>query len=105
MRRMVRDYYHCNFSAMQTLSVWEKVLRREDVLMRPHRLLADVHIDTTHSYEPFLYHDAIARLLGEAGDCGIFQPLAERILAAQGHFFQIPRELIPGTSLIQAFLH
>lgn len=105
VRRIVRDYYHRNSSVQHTLSMWGNVLRGEEIYMRPYRTEADIHINTAHSYEPFLYRDTIFELLSNAGDCGDYRFVVNRLISAQRHFFQIPQELIPATSLIQEFLH
>lgn len=103
-RRMLRDYAHRNSPIQHTLQLWGDVLRGEELYMRPYRGNADLHINTAHDYEPFLYTARLTSLLREAGDCGDYRYLVNRLLAMQKHFFEIGWELVPERSLVREFL-
>lgn len=102
-RRLLRDYAHRDSSVSRTLELWGDVLRGEELYMRPHRGNADIHINTVHDYEPFLYTSDISRLLAGAGDCGDFRYVINRIVNSQSCFFPISWDLVPGDSLINEF--
>lgn len=103
-RRILRDF-HCRSTAAEgTLKMWKYVLKGEKLYIFPFRDNADIHIDSTHMYEPFLYHDGLEEMMGSIEENSPYFPEAQRLLQASQEFFAIPESLIPQTSLIQEFL-
>ena len=103
-RRILRDF-HCRSTAAEgTLKMWKYVLKGEELYIFPFRENADIHIDSTHIYEPFLYYDGLEEMMGSIGTDSPYFPEAQRLLQANQEFFSIPESLIPKTSLIQEFL-
>lgn len=49
------------------MKMWDQVLRGEREYLHPFRKMADVHINTTHLYEPFLYASPFLRLMERSG--------------------------------------
>ena len=84
--------------------MWQDVLRGELLYMKPSSGTADVFVNTSHDYEPFLYSATILRLLEEMGDAGELQETADRLRESYRHFFSIGVELIPDNSLIREFI-
>ena len=80
------------------------MLRGEDLYIRPFRQYADIHINSTHAYEPFLYHDRLVQLLANAPENSDYQEAFERLAKASDAFWGIPEDWIPQSSLIQEFL-
>ena len=103
-RRLLRDYYHRGTEAEETLQMWDYVLRGEDLYIRPFRQYADIHINSTHAYEPYLYHDPLIKLLAHSPSDSPHREIMRRLSGAAPAFFGIPESLIPRTSLIQEFL-
>lgn len=103
-RRLLRDFYHRGTQAEGTMRMWEYVLRGEDLYIRPFRQYADIHINSTHAYEPFLYHDRLVQLLANAPENSDYQEAFERLAKASDAFWGIPEDWIPQSSLIQEFL-
>lgn len=105
-RRMLRDFYYRGTSAVATLEMWEYVLRGEDIYIRPFRRYADFHFNSTHSYEPFLYHDPLAALLAQSDKSkhSEFADTLDRLSAAEPSFFGIDSAQIPKSSLIREFI-
>ena len=103
-RRLLRDFYHRGTQAEGTMRMWDYVLRGEDLYIRPFRRYADVHINSTHTYEPFLYHDQLAQLLANTPDDSTYQEAFGRLEQAVEYFYGIPESWIPSSSLIQEFL-
>lgn len=103
-RRIMRDYLYRGTSAMETLEMWRYVLRGEDLYIRPFRQYADVHIDSTHSYEPYLYHNSLLSLIETIGRDSRDFDYVKRLINARDYFFPIDESLIPQTSLIQEFI-
>lgn len=104
MRRMLRDSVHRDADALETLGLWQYVLRGEKLYIKPFRKNADIHINSTHSYEPFLYRDGIYKLLAPIQEDERHGELVKILLAGLSGFEQISKEMIPSSSLIQEFI-
>ena len=102
-RRLLRDYYYRGTAAEETLKMWDYVLRGEDLYIRPYRIYADRHVNSVHNYEPFLYRDALCRLLEHPDSDSPYHETIERLRACAAFFFPIDQSLIPPASLIQEF--
>ena len=76
----------------------------EKLYIRPFRKYADCHIDSTHSYEPFLYHDDILTALDNTPADSHYAEIVLRLRESAEHFFGISSALIPETSLIREFM-
>lgn len=104
MRRILRDFTYRGSGAEETLRMWEYVLRGEDLYIRPYRRYADLHIDSTHAYEPFLYHEDLLAALCQTDPASPYHETVERLRAAAMRFFAMPKTLVPASSLIQEFI-
>ena len=104
-RRILRDIRHRASPVTRTLELWGGVLRGEELYIRPYRDYADIHIDTTHGYEPFLYAQTLTQHLQSGGDYGDYRFLVNRMLAAQESFRpRLDSEIVPFDSLLREFL-
>lgn len=103
-RRVLRDFHCRSTSAQGTLKMWKYVLKGEKLYIFPFRENADLHIDSLHPYEPFLYHDGLEKMMRTIEPDSPYSKKAGRLLEANAHFFPIPGSLIPATSLIQEFI-
>ena len=103
-RRLLRDFYHRGTPADDTMRMWDYVLRGEELYIRPFRQYADIHINSTHAYEPFLYRDRVALLLANTPENSLYREAFDRLGQAAEAFFGIPESWIPQDSLIQEFL-
>lgn len=103
-RRILRDFHCRSTSALGTLKMWKYVLKGEELYIFPFRENADIHIDSLHAYEPFLYHDGLEEMMRAVGPDAPYYKKACRLLSANQHFFPIPGALIPASSLIQEFI-
>ena len=103
-RRVLRDYTYRNTSAEGTFRMWDYVMMGEKLYIRPFRKYADCHIDSTHSYEPFLYHDDILTALDNTPADSHYAEIVLRLRESAEHFFGISSALIPETSLIREFM-
>ena len=104
IRRVIRDFYYRSTLAEDTFKMWDYVLRGEDLYIRPFRKYADLHINSTPNYEPYLYHDEMVRMLLACTPDSPYTPIIQRMMAASSHFFHMASELVPDSSLIQEFL-
>lgn len=104
IRRIIRDYTYRGSPAEETLQMWDYVLRGEKLYMRPFRKHADVHINSTHSYEPFLYYDEIMEALGTVSPDSPYFVTISQLKNAMAPFFSIDRALVPPDSLLREFI-
>lgn len=104
-RRILRDYHCRSTSCEGTLKMWKYVLMGEEHYIFPFREHADIHIDSIHAYEPFLYHDGLAEMIEAITPESPHYEYAKQLSAANRHFFPISDSLIPESSLIQEFIH
>lgn len=103
-RRILRDSLNRGTSPLGTLRMWKDVLRGELLYIRPNSSYADVYVNTSHVYEPFLYSEPILKMLSEIEDAGAEQETVDRLIAGFRNFFPISADLVPEDSLIQEFI-
>ena len=104
LRRLLRDRVRRNTGAAETLRLWDYVLRGENLYMQPYRPLADMHVNSAHGYEPFLYSREGAAMLREIEASDPHRDTAERLLAVLDGLPHLDWDLVPRTSLIQEFI-
>ena len=101
LRRCVRDLYHRNSPALETLTLWHNVCRGESLYITPYRDLADVTLNTSLGYEiPVLTKVAEPQFF----DLPDNAPELDLILAIQraaDRFEPIDPSLVPKTSLLR----
>lgn len=103
-RRLLRDYIYRGTAALGTLKMWNYVLKGEELYIFPFRDQADVHINSVHAYEPFLYHEDLSKALQGIPEDSCYYRTASALLHSNDHFFSLSYDLIPPTSLIQEFI-
>lgn len=104
LRRLLRDNVHRNNSAEDTLKMWKHVLLGEQMYIRPYRATADIHVNTVHSYEPFLYQERACSLLRPLIDCQEYVPIVGPLMATETLFPSLSPENVPESSLLQEFI-
>ena len=103
-RRIIRDNLHRGTPPLGTMQMWKDVLRGELLYMKPSSGTADVFVNTSHDYEPFLYSSIIAGLLEQLRDPGEYRDTVEHLIDSYRFFFPIGADLIPEGSLIREFI-
>lgn len=105
IRRLVRDSWSRNSTPQITMDMWPVVCESEDIFIRPFASVADVRINTTHSYEPFLLKKSAEHLLSQINvDSDHFNE-AQRYLSKLQYFTaDIPEDMFPKTSLLREFI-
>lgn len=103
-RRIIRDNLHRGTPPLGTMRMWRDVLRGELLYMKPSSGTADVFVNTSHDYEPFLYSGIITGLLEQITDPGEHRETVDRLIDSYRYFFSIGAELIPQGSLIREFI-
>ncbi len=105
IRRMIRDYYFRGSSIENTLNMWEGVCREEIKTIIPFKDSADTVVDTTHFYEPCIYHHYLLPIIKESKVTREEhkQKLDELIACLDG-FYDAPCEVVPENSMIREFI-
>ncbi len=106
VRRMVRDHYYRATSLERTLDLWEGVMEGEQKYILPYIGEADFALNTTHDYEPNVFHNYLFPLLTEAAARGESRYTGEfrRLRAAFDMFEDIPADAIPPSSMLREFI-
>ena len=105
IRRLVRDSWSRNTAPEKTMAMWPVVCEGEDTLIRPFSGLADIRINTTHSYEPFLMKNKAISLLSSIQKENEYFDLANKYIVKLNHFTQIDISLLPKDSLLREFIN
>lgn len=101
LRRCVRDLFHRNAPAMETLTLWHNVCRGEARYITPYRDLADVTLNTSLGYElPVLAKIAEPQFF-ELHDNAPEIDLVLAIQRAADRLEPIDPALLPKTSLLK----
>ncbi len=103
-RRMLRDHYFRASSPQHTLFLWDGVVRGEDEYLFPYADLADMQINSFHSYEMCVYRDAALELLGLVREGEHNYSLARKLMRSLTPFRGIKEGCVPDASLIREFI-
>lgn len=101
LRRCVRDLYHRNAPALETLTLWKNVCRGENLYITPYRELADVTLNTALGYELPVLSKVAEPQFFELHDGA---PELETVLSIQraaDRMEPIAPSLVPKTSLLR----
>lgn len=105
MRRMIRDYYFRGSSLENTLNMWEGVCREEIVNIIPFKDSADTVVDTTHFYEPCIYHHYLLPIIKESKVTREeHEEKLKELVACLDGFYDAPCEVVPKDSMIREFI-
>ena len=103
-RRIIRDLVRRNAPVGETLSMWGNVLRGERMYIHPWRDTADIHVDSTISYEPWLYRGAVLAAMEGWQGPQVYQRTVKELVDFFKPLEQLDPCLIPADSLTQEFL-
>ncbi len=96
-RRLIRDYHKRGASVAKTKQMWQGVIEGEQKYITPYKKMADVCIDTTHLYEPFIYLDEMGKIAQNDAEAGAYLTIFESDI-------EFDRSLVGRNSLIWEFL-
>lgn len=104
LRRLVRDYKHRGYSAINTLETWKGMRSSEEEYVYPYQREAVMVINTSLSYEIGVlrtYAEPLLYSVDKNNDC---YEEAMRILKFLDGFLVIPSEYVPYTSVLREFI-
>jgi uridine kinase len=104
IRRIVRDYKYRNHSASETISMWPKVARGEDLYIFPYQEEADVMFNSALTYELAVLKNYAEPLLRSVKCDDESYSEALRLLNFLFHFMGVMPFEIPPTSIIREFI-
>ena len=77
--------------------MWQGVIDGEQKYIVPYKKLADVCIDTTHLYEPFIYLEEMGKIAQNDADAGTYLTIFESDI-------EFDRSLVGKNALVWEFL-
>ncbi len=104
IRRMVRDYKYRGHSASDTIAMWPKVARGEELYIFPYQENADVMFNTALTYELAVLKNYAEPLLRSVKCDEEEYSEALRLLNFLFHFIGVMPFEIPPTSIIREFI-
>lgn len=104
VRRFVRDSWSRGTDPEGTYAMWGMVCEGEDKFIRPCAKFADIHINSTHAYEPGLIAEMAIGLLEKVQPDSAFYEKATEIIRELKYFDPIPKNKLPETSLLREFV-
>ena len=104
IRRMVRDMQFRNLSPSNTLALWDKVRRGENIHIYPHHENADFFINSVLIYELPVLRPLAEGPLAEIGPEDPNYLEAQRVLRLIRLFSPAPSDAVPRSSILQEFL-
>lgn len=101
-RRVLRDYIYRGTLSLQTIDMWNNILRGEKLYIRPIRRYADVKVDTLHEFEPCVMKKETLKLFEDLpSEVKVnFTKFMKHLEA----FNEIKKDLVPKSSLICEFI-
>ena len=83
--------------------MWDNVLKGERLYIQPYRPSADIHINTVHKFEPFLYRKKIEAALADYPADALHQGTVQNLIERYLQFSSCSGEYLSQDSLIREF--
>lgn len=104
IRRMVRDYLFRNSGVDYTFYLWNGVRKGEDRYLFPFKPLADIKIDSFHSYEMCVLKETALSLLSHIEKESPYFERSKKLFEKLSQFVSIEKEKMPESSLLREFI-
>ncbi len=104
VRRMVRDYLFRNSKVDFTFFLWNGVRKGEDRYLFPFSHLADIRIDSFHSYEMCVLKRTALSLLAHIEENSPYFAPAQSLCEKLSQFVSIEESRMPESSLLREFV-
>ena len=99
MRRLIRDAQSRGQGIEETLKMWDHVCEGEDKYIKPYRVTANYLLDTTHLYEPLLYHTYLEKILKNSNNA-----YGKELYEKLQYCGYLTEDIVPDDSLLWEFL-
>ena len=99
MRRLIRDSLTRGTGIEETLEMWNHVCEGEEKYIKPYRVSANYLLDTTHLYEPLIYHTYLEKMLK-----GSKNPYGKELYEKLQYCGYLDESVVPDDSLLWEFL-
>jgi uridine kinase len=103
VRRMIRDEKYRNSPILNTLEMWQQVVRGENEYMFPYVDTVNYLIDTTHAYEPCVFAPIILPKLKSVPPDSEYIDTVNRLIEVLSRFEYLPLEKMPKDALLREF--
>ena len=104
LRRIIRDYNYRGYSAVETISRWEKVKEGEEKWIFPYQENADVVFNSALLFEICVLKKFAEPILSEVPENSPEYPEVHRLLRFLSYFNIVSEVELPLTSLLREFL-
>ncbi len=104
IRRMSRDFFYRNTSALGTLKLWTSVVKGEEKYLYCFKNSADIKLFTFHSFEPCVFKNIIIELLKELPKNADNYEYIMDAKKSLEKFVSLDTQLVPESSLIREFI-
>ena len=104
LRRIVRDYNKGAFSARESISNWQNVLKAEHKWIYPYQEMADVLFNSAYLIEFAVLKNHAEPILRSVPQNSPEYSEAHRLLKFIHYFVPVPDKEIPATSMIREFI-
>lgn len=104
IRRMVRDNLFRGHSALNTIEMWQRVRKGEELNIYPYQENADVMFNSALIYELAVLKNCAVPLLEEIKKDNPYYYEAQRLLEVLDCFKNMPSDDIPKTSILREFI-
>lgn len=102
-RRLVRDFRERDSDASRTFSIWASVVQNEEKRIFPAAHFADVRVDSTLAYEPFIIRTPLLHMLANGCDPAHAEQ-SETLKQLYEVFPALPSRLVPSDSVFREFI-
>ena len=103
LRRIIRDYRHRGFSAVDTIRRCPSVRAGEEKWIFPFQNLADATFNSALLYEIGVIRDQVMPILEQVPERAVEYAEASRLRKFLAYFRSIPGKEVPPTSLLREF--
>ncbi|MDD2418027.1 MAG: hypothetical protein PHR24_03395 [Oscillospiraceae bacterium] len=103
-RRLLRDEKFRNSSVVNTLEMWQEVVRGENEYMFPYVDTVDYLIDTTHAYESCFFAPLLIPSLKAVPHDNPYSDTVQRLMNSLSEFEPLSLDKLPHDSLLREFV-
>ncbi len=104
IRRMIRDFKFRGSGPENTFVMWKNVCNGEELYINPFRGEADYVVNSTHLYEPLIYHHDLLPILKDVKADSLYTEKARELVDVLELFDDLSMDIVPPDSMIREFI-